>query len=302
MEWMWRIFNCEGHAPNSGSRKFDENITIIEVEEEREETFCNAHTNQFLFLFLIPDVNFQCNSLSGTAVLIGAHKTYTEEDYNPVNSVWRTIKKRIKHPSYSSSTFSYDYMLLKLDQPVHHLPTIKLNDDYNTPSVGSQVTVMGFGETGARVGYDSTIDSFQIEDYGAADNARSGNGTNTERSSVDVLRKVTVDVIDFDDCNSNRGYGGFIKDPIMICAGVENGGKDACIGDSGGPLVQKIRDEYVQVGVVSFGAGCARANKPGVYSRVRVHIVVIDDILQMFAVFAIGYFQQKRVLTWYLRD
>ena len=223
-------------------------------------------------------MGIQCNSLSGTDVLIGAFKSYTEEDYNPVNSVWRTIKKRIKHPSYSSSTFTYDYMLLKLNEPVHHLPTIKLNNDYNTPADGSQVTVMGFGETSARVGYDSTIDSFQIEEFGAAGNARSGNGTIAERSSVDVLRQVTVDVIDFDDCNSNTGYGGFIKDPIMICAGVENGGKDACIGDSGGPLVQKIRDEYVQVGVVSFGAGCARANKPGVYSRVRIHIVVVDDI------------------------
>jgi hypothetical protein len=42
-------------------------------------------------------------------------------------------------------------------------------------------------------------------------------------------------------------------------------------GDSGGPLLQESDDgTWTQVGIVSFGVGCARADKPGVYSRISL--------------------------------
>jgi len=55
-----------------------------------------------------------------------------------------------------------------------------------------------------------------------------------------------------------------IKDN-MICA--SSPGKDTCQGDSGGPLTTKRGRNYIQIGVVSWGKGCAERNYPGVYAR-----------------------------------
>jgi secreted trypsin-like serine protease len=46
------------------------------------------------------------------------------------------------------------------------------------------------------------------------------------------------------------------------------------LGDSGGPLMFPIQDSegefnYFQIGIVSFGIGCARSEIPGVYTSVQ---------------------------------
>lgn len=50
--------------------------------------------------------------------------------------------------------------------------------------------------------------------------------------------------------------------PDMLCAGTAE--KDACYGDSGGPLLL----DGAQVGITSWGRGCARVGSPGVFTAV----------------------------------
>jgi secreted trypsin-like serine protease len=43
---------------------------------------------------------------------------------------------------------------------------------------------------------------------------------------------------------------------------------DTCQGDSGGPMFRRDdAGEWVQVGIVSWGLGCARPENPGVYTQ-----------------------------------
>lgn len=63
------------------------------------------------------------------------------------------------------------------------------------------------------------------------------------------------------------------------------GGTDSCSGDSGGPLWKWVRtpdgkvSHAFMVGIVSRGEGCARNNKPGIYTRVKVYLDWIKFIV-----------------------
>ncbi len=78
-------------------------------------------------------------------------------------------------------------------------------------------------------------------------------------AASDELLEVGVPVISNPTCALS--YPGIL--PTMICAG--GFGRDSCQGDSGGPLIVDGR----QVGITSWGAGCAREGLPGVYTRVE---------------------------------
>ena len=92
----------------------------------------------------------------------------------------------------------------------------------------------------------------------------------------ETLQRADLPIVAPDACN--QAYSGRIT-PGTICAGYEQGGVDSCQGDSGGPLTVRHgnSNRHVQVGVVSWGDGCAWRGSPGVYTRVSDYIAWIQS-------------------------
>ena len=145
--------------------------------------------------------------------------------------VRRNVSSITKHPSWNRNTFDYDVAVLRLSTSATGIPLASLTT--SDGSVGSSLLVTGWGAL-------SEGGSFPIN-----------------------LRKVSVPLADRTNCNDSNSYNGQIS-ARMICAGRDSGGIDSCQGDSGGPLTRGS----ALVGIVSWGEGCARANKFGIYTRV----------------------------------
>ncbi|MEU1276622.1 serine protease [Streptomyces sp. NPDC005799] len=95
-----------------------------------------------------------------------------------------------------------------------------------------------------------------------------GWGTTSEETeeTTGALREANVDVLHNSDCQ--RAYPGDYASGKMVCAGKQEGGVDACTRDGGGPLLISDGKEERLAGIISWGEGCGRAGKPGVYTKV----------------------------------
>ena len=89
--------------------------------------------------------------------------------------------------------------------------------------------------------------------------------TSSQGLPSNILQEATVTTMTNSQCRSSSHRHDKITEN-MICA--QAAGRDACKGDSGGPLAVLGQDgSYSQIGVVSWGKGCARPGYPGVYTR-----------------------------------
>jgi secreted trypsin-like serine protease len=100
----------------------------------------------------------------------------------------------------------------------------------------------------------------------------------TEQGRADKLQRALVPYVTNDTCNAPESYDKKIRTDMM-CAGLREGGIDACQGDSGSPLILRSKDGPVQVGIVSWGVGCARKLKYGVYTRVTPYRRWMSDVV-----------------------
>uniref|UniRef100_A0A665SUR6 Zgc:165423 n=1 Tax=Echeneis naucrates TaxID=173247 RepID=A0A665SUR6_ECHNA len=184
---------------------------------------------------------FPSISTSGLLVYLGRE---TQEGVNS-NEVSRTVAEIIRHPNYNSDTSDNDIALLRLSSPVdftNFIRPICLASNDTTIDAGTITWVTGWG----------TIQS----------------DGEIPLPSPQRLQEVDVPIVSNSQCSDAYAAQSIQITSNMICAGLNEGGKDSCQGDSGGPLMVKSGSTWVQIGVVSFGIGCALANFPGVYARV----------------------------------
>jgi len=141
----------------------------------------------------------------------------------------------VNHPNYNSQTLDNDISMMFLVSDITLGPAaaiIPLSPANTVYTPGTPSLVAGWGA---------------ISEGGA---------------SATTLQSVVIPIISNADCAVQNAPNAITD--TMICAGIPEGGIDACQGDSGGPLSV----DGVLVGIVSWGFGCARPGRPGVYARV----------------------------------
>jgi secreted trypsin-like serine protease len=149
----------------------------------------------------------------------------------------------VRAPGFKDETRGDDWALIKLDHALD-LPTLPLVEG---PGDVGQFTVMGWGQT--------REDSMRQEQR---------------------LYYATVPTVPDADCAADYQKAGVkLVRAESICAG--RGGVDTCQGDSGGPMVGRDNTgRWVQVGIVSWGLGCARSGYPGVYTQISAFRTAIQ--------------------------
>lgn len=154
------------------------------------------------------------------------------------------------HPAYRRATLSHDLAVLKLDSVPQGVSSVEIANGSLTQyaSIGDWLSVAGLGRT-------------------------SEGGSSPSR-----LQEVDVPLVSDMTCRQAGGNYTTVGE-VSFCAGIPQGGIDSCQGDSGGPIVINRSGVITQLGVVSWGIGCARPGMYGVYSDIAAMRNFVDGVI-----------------------
>ncbi|XP_004412310.1 PREDICTED: coagulation factor X [Odobenus rosmarus divergens] len=178
-------------------------------------------------------------------VRVGERDTEKEEG----DEVAHEVEMIIKHNRFVRETYDFDIAVIKLKTPitfrVNVAPACLPQKDWAESTLMTQKTgiVSGFGKTHEKGRPSST------------------------------LKMMEVPYVDRNTCKLSSSFS---ITQNMFCAGYDSKPQDACQGDSGGPHVTRFKDTYFVTGIVSWGEGCARKGKYGIYTKVTNFLKWID--------------------------
>ncbi|KAK5853946.1 hypothetical protein PBY51_015056 [Eleginops maclovinus] len=156
-----------------------------------------------------------------------------------------TVEKLIIHKQYNDANYNNDIALLKIKSR---------NGGSAVRSASVRTVCLPPAHTQLPAGFQCSIAGFGWE-------------RNLAMRYSQYLKETKVQLLPKSDCTSKSHYGDMITEN-MICAASPDWSTDSCKGDSGGPLVCEAAGRFFLFGVVSWGEGCAKRNKPGVYTQV----------------------------------
>lgn len=165
------------------------------------------------------------------------------------------VVSAFKHPNYDSRTVDNDIALLRLENPAKItkyiipacLPSRTMAERVLHLN-GTVTVVTGWGK-----------DNLDSNNYSSA------------------LNVIKVPLVNRDICAQQMSHN--ISDNVL-CAGILGKNMDACEGDSGGPMVTLFRDTWFLIGLVSWGEGCGREDKLGVYTKVSNYNEWINRVME----------------------